>query len=59
MMPDLGVDFERESLCNWQSSLHVAVAEESLSEETSEDEAYKSTESEGWGAKITSRRRSG
>ena len=59
MMPDLGVDSELESLCNWQSNLHVAGAEESLSEETSEDGAYKSAESEGWGAKITSRRRIG
>ena len=37
MMPDLRVDSERESMCNWQSNLHVAGAEESLSEETSED----------------------
>ena len=59
MMPDPGVDSELESLCNWQSKVHVAGAEESLSEETSEDETYKSTESEGWGAKINSRRRSG
>ena len=47
------------TVCNWQSDQHDAVAEENLSEEASEEEGYKSTESEGWGIKRTSRRRSG